>query len=259
MPESGALTVVGTGYRVAGHVTPQVRSHLVGADRLFYLVADAATAHWMEGLNPGARSLHDCYREGVDGPTACGAMVDRILAAVRDGHEVCAAFYGHPAIFVPPGLAALAAARAEGFDARMLPAISALDCLYADLGFDPGARGCQVYEATDYVLRRRHADPHTPVILLQAGAVGVRTYRTALDADPWRVALLAEVLAHRYPVDHPVTVYELAALPFAAPRVDVLPLARLAATPLNVYSTLFVPPVGPPAEDAAMRARLGLA
>jgi len=31
----------------------------------------------------------------------------------------------------------------------MLPGISAEDCLFADIGVDPGIYGCQSFEATD--------------------------------------------------------------------------------------------------------------
>jgi hypothetical protein len=34
----------------------------------------------------------------------------------------------------------------------MLPAISAEDCLFADLGVDPADHGCPSYEATDFLV-----------------------------------------------------------------------------------------------------------
>jgi hypothetical protein len=34
----------------------------------------------------------------------------------------------------------------------MLPAVSAEDCLFADLGVDPGAAGCQSHEAADFLI-----------------------------------------------------------------------------------------------------------
>ena len=45
-------------------------------------------------------SLHDCYRVGEPGIEGCERMVERILGTVRQGRVTCAAFYGHPAIFV---------------------------------------------------------------------------------------------------------------------------------------------------------------
>ena len=47
----------------------------------------------------------------------------------------------------------------EGFNAQMLAGISAEDCLFADLGLDPGKNGCQSFEATDFLIRRRQFEP----------------------------------------------------------------------------------------------------
>ena len=85
---------------------------------------------------------------------------------------MCAVFYGHPGVFVNPSHRAVAQARAEGFRAAMLPGVSAEDCLFADLGLDPGAHGCQSYEATDFVIRRRSCYPSALLILWQVGALG---------------------------------------------------------------------------------------
>ena len=73
---------------------------------------------------------------------------------------MCAAFYGHPGIFVYPGQEAMRRAHAEGLKARMLPGISSIDCLWCDLGIDPALDGCQIYHATEFVLQRRTADLH---------------------------------------------------------------------------------------------------
>src|SRR5437773_2103233 len=81
------------------------------------------------GLSAPGKPRRETYAE----------MVEELLAPVRAGHNVCAAFYGHPGVFVNPGHEAIRRARAEGFPARMLPAVSALDCLVADLGIDPAA------------------------------------------------------------------------------------------------------------------------
>ena len=66
-------------------------------------------------------------------------MAEAILEPVRAGKRVCAAFYGHPGVFVLPSHDAISRARAEGFEATMLPGVSAEDCLVADLGVDPAA------------------------------------------------------------------------------------------------------------------------
>src|SRR5205814_145574 len=144
----GSLTVVGTGIRAGLHLTPEAREAFVGAEVALYLVADVVAESWVRELNPNARSLHDHYRLGVPRQDIYDRMTETILAEVRSGADVCVAFYGHPGVFVYPSHAAIARARVDGFSARMLPAVSAEDCLFADLGVDPGTTGCQSYEAT---------------------------------------------------------------------------------------------------------------
>ena len=110
-------------------------------------------------------------------------MTEAILEPVRAGKRVCAAFYGHPGVFVLPSHEAVSRARAEGFDASMQPGVSAEDCLVADLGVDPGVNGLQSYEAGDFLRRRPATEPTTALVLWQIGVVGARTH-TANVAAP---------------------------------------------------------------------------
>ena len=82
-----------------------------------------------------------------------------------------AAFYGHPGVFVRPSHEAIARARAEGHQARMLPAVSAEDCLFADLGVDPATHGCASFDATTFLARPRPVDSSAGLVLWQVAAV----------------------------------------------------------------------------------------
>lgn len=183
-------------------------------------------------------------------------MVERILAPLAGGARVCAAFYGHPGIFVGPSHEAIRRARAEGHEARMLPGVSAEDCLFADLGVDPSSDGCQSFEATDFLVRRRRPDTASALVLWQIGVIGVRDARAGHLWSPGGLRILAETLAGSYPAEHEVVVYEAAAIPTFAPRIERTPLARLPEARVTADSTLFVPPAGRREVDAEMRTRL---
>jgi uncharacterized protein YabN with tetrapyrrole methylase and pyrophosphatase domain len=255
-PRRGSLTVVGTGFLVAGHVTPETQAAIRAADRFFHLVAEPATGHWLQAQHPAAESLNDVFWEGRPRQPAYDEIVERLLAPVREGARVCAAFYGHPGVFVHSSHEAIRRARAEGFEARMLPGISAEDCLFADLEIDPAADGCQSFEATDFLVRERKFDPHGGLVLWQIGSLGVVTYHLR---DLWNgdgLAYLVEVLARSYPASHVVTVYEHNHYPICPPLVQRTPLADLARCKVNTHSTLWVPPLARAAVDEAMLARL---
>jgi hypothetical protein len=238
----GSLTVVGTGYCVGGQMTAEARAHIEGADRFFHLVADPVTRRWIEGLHPRAESLADLYAPGKDRTDTYREIVERILAPVREGATVCAAFYGHPGVGALPGHAAVRQARAEGYTARMLPGVSAEDCLFADLGLDPLAEGCQTFEATHFLVRHRRPDLTVPLILWQVGLIGVTDYRQEPLWSREGLARLAEALRAWYPPDHECIVYEAAMLPVCEPKILRVPLSGLPTAPVTTASTLYVPP-----------------
>jgi precorrin-3B methylase len=242
----GSLTVVGLGIEVPGHVTQQVLAAMDAADDLLYLVPDPVSAQWIESVVPDARSLHELYQPGRDRSEIYADIVDAILAPLRQGRAVCAAFYGHPGVFVQPSHDAIRRAREEGFEARMLPGISADACLFADLGVDPSASGCQSYEATDLLLYARAIDPAVALLVWQAGAVGNVTYTP--DGDTSRVPLLVDHLRKWYAPEHPVVLYEASSYAVCGPRVETVALVDLASAEIWPMTTLYVEPV--PAELA---------
>ena len=237
----GSLTVAGTGFLAAAHTTPETLRHLREAEVLFYLVGDPVTAEWLEEQNPAAESLSDAYAVGKPRIETYREITECILAAVRQGRRVCAVFYGHPGIFVNPSHKALRQARREGFPARMLPGISAEDCLFADLEIDPLAHGCQSFEATHFVDWKLRFDPEVSLILWQAGAIGVYT---TLDGEQWSpegVRRLTAGLLRRYPASHPVVAYEAPLFSTDRVRRETIPLERLPDAEVHLATTLYIP------------------
>jgi hypothetical protein len=181
-------------------------------------------------------------------------MVDEMLALVRAGRRVCAAFYGHPGIFVYPGQETVRRATAEGFDVRLLPGISSLDCLWSDLGIDPAAAGCQIYHATDLVLQARRPDTAATLVLLQISVIGQPAH---LEQPDWsRLPVLVDYLLAYYPGNHEVIAYEASPYPIAQPIIVRAPLADLAGVELRPAMTLVVPPATEGLADPEMARRL---
>lgn len=253
----GLLVVVGTGIKAVGHMTLDARAWIARADEVHYVATDVLTEAAIRELSPHAQSLTRFYEVGRSRPDTYEAMTQTLLAGARAGRTVCAAFYGHPGVFVHPSHDAIRRARAEGIRAIMEPGVSAEDCLFADLGLDPAVVGCAQYEATDFLVYRRRPDPSAALILWQIGAVGDLTWNPGrTNADHLRI--LADALAATYGADHTVVVYEAAQLPTCLPLVLHVRLADLPAATLSTASTLFVPPRERRTADAAMVARLGL-
>jgi uncharacterized protein YabN with tetrapyrrole methylase and pyrophosphatase domain len=256
--KEGSLKVVGTGIQALSHLTIQAKANIAAADAVFYLANEPVTERYLQELNPHAESLHPLYASGKERMTSYEEMVERILEPVREGLSVCAAFYGHPGVFVYPSHVAIQRAREEGHLAEMTPGVSAEDCLFADLGVEPSAPGCQSFEATDFLIFGRKFDPTSSLVLWQVGVIGHFTFEgEGYDYGPG-LEILAEHLLETYPPDHVVVVYEAAHLPTEEPRRDAIPLADLASTRVTAISTLYVPPREVGALDHEMLAKLNL-
>ncbi|MBS0570657.1 MAG: hypothetical protein JSS28_08615 [Proteobacteria bacterium] len=251
----GSLACVGIGLTLGSHLTPLARSHIEQADVVFQAVSDGIVEKWVESLNADVRSLQPFYGENKARSKTYREMVDAILAEVRAGKKVCVAFYGHPGVFAWAPHAAIRIARKEGFFAHMEPGISAEDCLYADLGIDPGAFGCQHLEASQLLYYRRQIDTGGFLILWQAGAIGDRG-QARLRTDNRYRQVLVERLAQDYPLAHKVVIYRAATLPIHAPRIERITLRELAAARIEPPDTLVLAPARKLVADTQTLAKL---
>src|SRR5262245_35503501 len=111
MDKVGTLYAVGTGIQLYGQTTLETESIIRSADKLLYVVADPLTAEWLKEMNPSAEDLYPLYGEGKLRIDTYTEMVERILSFVEQGLIVCAAFYGHPGVFVYPSHEAIRRAR----------------------------------------------------------------------------------------------------------------------------------------------------
>lgn len=253
----GSLIVAGSGIKMVGHVTLETRSLIARSQEVLYLVSDPGTGAWIRRLNPGAVSLEDYFGEGRTRWDSFERIIERILRELRSGQQVCAVFYGHPGVFVHMSHEAIGRARKEGFEASMLPGISAEDCLIADIGVDTGAIGYECFEATYFLIHRRRPDTACALILWQIGIIGQFQYEfVGLPAEGLKI-LTVELLKH-YPPGHEVVVYEAANFSVCDPYIQKTPLKDLPKCKVSRISTLFIPPARKVAPDPRMLEKLGI-
>jgi hypothetical protein len=241
LPRGGSLTVVGTGIRAIGQLTVEALAAMAEAEALLHVIGEPMQEEVLGTINPVAETLTGYYADGLERATTYEAMVRRVLSEVRAGKRTVAAFYGHPGVFTYPSHESVRRARAAGFPARMLPAVSAEDCLFADLGVDPGD-GCQSYEATDMLYRDRPFDPRAHLVLWQVGTLGTWTYESRgynLQSFP----MLVRKLLAAYPPGHPVTIYEAPFHPAARARILRVPIIQLHGSQMTPATTLHIPPL----------------
>jgi uncharacterized protein YabN with tetrapyrrole methylase and pyrophosphatase domain len=254
----GSLLVVSTGIRV-GHMTQETISALQHADAVAYCIGDSVTCALIQKIRKdlGKSEPEDLslfYGEGKPRQQSYDQMVARMMELVREGNQVAAAFYGHAGVFAYPSHQAIREARAEGYSAEMWPGVSALDCLFADLGVDP-VIGCQEMEATAFLLRKLKPEPACAVVLWQVGVVGANDYRpNGYDLRP--LGFLVEKLLKFYPVDHEVVVYQAAHLTMKLPIMQKMRLEALETAKVSAISTLYIPPLYQSEIDTEVAERL---
>jgi hypothetical protein len=255
--QSGRIACVGLGMTLGSHLTPLARSHIEQSDVVFAALSDGIVEMWLESMHPDVRSLQPYYGEGKSRMITYREWVQVMMVEVRAGKRACAVFYGHPGIFAWSPHEVIKVARAEGFPAHMEPGISAEDCLYADLGIDPGRYGCQHYEAGQLLFYETRINPGSYLVLWQVGLVGDRSLKRFSTGPEYR-QLLVDVLGQDYPLDHEVIIYRAATLPIEQSRIRRVPLRDLPATDVTAEETVVLPPASALRPNRSVRDRLAV-
>jgi uncharacterized protein YabN with tetrapyrrole methylase and pyrophosphatase domain len=255
MSQRGSVTIVGTGIHL-NHLTIETIDAIQEAQKVFYVVMDPITATWILRQSPGAESLLTCYAEGKSRSLTYKEMVEKIMSAVRSDLRVCAVYYGHPGVLVNSAQKVMNLCREEGYKARMLPAVSSEDCLFADLGVDPFL-GCHTFEATDFLLRERRFDPCCSLILYQVGIIAELTHNPSKSEHPGLKVLIDRLLLD-YPADHPVILYEASESPFGKPWIHRTKLTEIDPSHLKIITTMYVFPREERAISKEVASRMGL-
>ncbi len=253
----GSLVVVGTGILTPAHLSQESINRIETADIVHVLVPDALGLSTIKALNSNIKNLAELYFSGCNRGHSYQIMVEAILEDVRAGKKVCAIFYGHPGVFVNPSHLSIKIAREEGYEAKMLPAISAEDCLFADLGIDPGDIGCQAYEASQFMFYKQSVNNQAILILWQIGVVGDLSFKLLKPTDNG-LEMLTERLLEWYPAEHLITLYEATTLPIMPSRIEIIPLKHLINAKVKTITTLYVPQIDEPSIDIEFCERWGV-
>lgn len=248
MSKKGSLVNVGLGMTLGSHISPLSRSYIENADVVFVAASNQLVEQWVCSMNPDVRSLQTYYDEGTSRMITYRNMVEAIMIEVRAGKTVCGAFYGHPGVFAWAPHETIRIAQVEGYKAHMQAGISAEDCLYADLGIDPGTRGCIHYEASQFMFKKKLVDPTAYLVLWQVGIAGDKTLAKFSIASEYK-QVLVDMLLIMYPGDHIITLYECAVLPIENARIEKIKLEDLANADINLKTTVLIPPCKEPEDN----------
>jgi len=221
---AGSLVIVDTGVVAVNQVTVEGHRWIQQSDRVLFLGADPVTEHWLAKLNENVESL--------DGLETADEIVERMLDHVRAGLAVCLAYHGRSALVARVLREAIALGRAEKMLSAIVPGVSPLDCLFADLGLDPLCDGCQIFAAEHLTEHGRRIDPGTALIVSLS--------------DDAAYADLLELLRGAYAADRQAIIYEPARYVVLEPVIRHSALGEIGEQELAGASYLYIP-ANPPA------------
>ena len=219
-PVVGSLVIVDTGVVAVNQVTVEGHRWIQQSDRVLFLGADPVTEHWLAKLNESVESLN--------GLETADEIVERMLEHVRAGLAVCLAYHGRSALVAQVLREAIALGRAEKMLSAVVPGVSPLDCLFADLGLDPLRDGCQIFTVEHLTERPRRIDPGTALVVSLS--------------DDAAYADLLELLRKEYAADHQAVIYEPARYAVFDPVIRHGAIGEIAEHDFAGASYLYIPP-----------------
>lgn len=237
-----SLTVVGSGIKFLSQLTQEAIAYIRKSDYVLYLLNDPALMEWISKQNINSESLNNLYFKFEKRLDSYSAITDHIISTFQKFNHLCVVFYGHPTVYAKPALDAVVRARQQGFNAKVLPGISAEACLFADLLIDPGTVGCQSFESTDFIICSRKFDTNSHLILWQPDVIGLQDHTDKFNQGG--VKILCEYLKSFYPDDHEIAIYEAAQYPGMKPIISYTSLAELPNAELSPICTLYIKPLG---------------
>jgi precorrin-2 methylase len=243
---AGRLVIVGTGVTAVSHITLEAIGQIKAADTVFHHETNDVTAAYVRRLNPRVIDLHQYYGTDKLRKVTYIQIAEVMLREVRQGRHVVGVFPGHPGILVMAVRRALAIAEIQGYETHLLPAISSIDCLFADLRIDPGPYGVQILKAGLVLRKETVLATAGHLVLLQVDSVGDSTYSFGGFKHTHHVPLI-ERLIKNYGAQHEAVDYAASILPTAAPAITPRPLVEyLDRVPWGAMGpgTLYLPPAG---------------
>lgn len=239
------IYIVGIGMLGQHQLTREVEAALRRCKEIFVLHYEPTLIKYFAEFCPNVIDLSSSYQQGAAREKIYETIGHRVLMAGQANPPVGLALYGHPVVFVSPTNVIVRQSEALGLRTKVLPGISAMDCLFVDLNLDPAADGLQMYEATDMLLRQRPVQPDVPCLIWQIGSVGNLRYSTEPNfLKPEYLTRLKDYLLRFYPGEHEAVIAVTPVIPIAKPKLLRVVLRELDKMYDRISSvdTLFIPP-----------------
>jgi len=243
---STKIYIVGTGIVGYSQISKEVENTIERSDIVLSLNHQDTALDYVSELADTV-DLTAEYNENEERKATYKRVANRVLeeAEKPENERITFATYGHPMYFVDPARIIIHDAP-EDIEVEVLPGISAIDCLYTDIGLDPAKNGLQIFEATDVLVREFELNPAVPAFLLQIGSIETSLYSTE-TSKPERFTRIKNHLLNFYSEDHRIYLLKTSVYPFSdseqfAFRIDEFDNEQVSNQIDNTH-TLYIPPL----------------
>jgi precorrin-2 methylase len=198
------LVCLGTSIHGLGACTIEAIAYLTCADVVYHYPLTTAHEVSMRLLNPHVVNLNDHhYVPGADFMAAYDAIVNEVMDVVKNGKKVAYATQGSPAFHCWTARRLHRRARTEGFRAIMLPGVSSLELISAELVTEYDITSMQMYSVTRLMEGKLAIDSRVPCLLFDMGRYALPAVRQSARSflQP-ELAALTKHLGAIYPPDH---------------------------------------------------------
>jgi siroheme synthase len=254
------ITIIGAGLLGARHLGQAAVDVLRTARLVFGSAYNTGMADHVRALNPQATirpSEENEYLLGMYRPDMYRRMANAVVEAARAGPGVVLLCPGSAVVVDLVTQFVLEGAREAGLRVRILPGISSVESVLAEVGYDVSG-GLQVVIAQKLVLYRLELNPSIASIVLQPAYFDTLFFAGAPRSESGRYDALEQQLARTLSPDAPMA---LVITPTDQDESASVFWFRLGSfgqlhRALSPRDTLFVPPERPASADPAFASRI---
>jgi precorrin-6B methylase 1 len=254
------ITIVGAGLLATRHLNGAADDAIRSARVVFCSTTNTGVAEHVRALNPTAAirfSEENEYRLRMYRPDMYRRMAQVVVDAAREGPGVIMLAPGSAVVVDLVTQLVLDGARDAGLRVRILPGVSSIESVLAEVEYDV-SDGLQVVLAQRLVLHHLELNPSIASIVLQPAYYDTLFFAGAPRSAAGRFDALEQHLARTLTRDAPMALVVTPTELDAAAGVFWFRLGSFARLhrALSPRHTLFIPPERPAPADEAFAARI---
>ena len=234
--------LTGAGIAFPQHLTVETIDALTECKRICTNLPEPMLEGLPQDLKDKCISLWPLYQDGRVRTENYRDTFNAIVEMAEVARPLAWVTQGHPVIFDSVTALLLNEGRARGWNVRVLPAISSIDTMLAELGYDP-AHGMLIHEATGLVRRRIPLHRTVAAMLLQPAVFDTNLTIISADSAGPDLSPLRDYICEFHSPDHKCAFIRSASKFGDRDLVTWTELRNLASGPYDrvAGSTLFVP------------------